>query len=476
MGKRGLRGRRVDCMRLGIMQTIFIADSLFTRIVDADHNQSPNVMQIWYPVGIVFLNRDGNMRQLRMMGLIATFLCAQSGWATVPVTPQKTVKSVKVALGRLEVKKPVLKASTSDLASVHLPLDKQAAESQTKAVKTAEAKVSPEADDTAGPSVLAPGSRVVASNDPAEDFVILGRLEPDLPAPEVKTNEAAPEEAPSSTLSDNEPPAVLKAPLEITSWVKPSASVKTVNVAGPNVGSAPAVSPSHSKPVSVKATTKVAAMTAPTDNAALMPPPKAIAFLAKPAKAAPPTPEPVVEPLVTAAVASPVNKPALKTHTLVHKPVVVQAASTSTMQPKAMKIHPVHLAKAFTPSPVLKIKKPVVAVKHSAVIKPIVAVKKASVIKPVIVAKKPAKIQMIAAKKPITIKSVIAVKKPVNHKAVPTSHYEFASYQPPKHKLKLSGSLSSAMASKPVIKLQKPVRHLSKQAHFKPTIKRFIPS
>jgi hypothetical protein len=450
------------------MQTIFIADSLFARIVDADHNQSPNVMQIWYPVEIVFLNRDGDMRQLRMMGLIVTFLCVQSGWATNPVMPQKTVKSVKAALGTLvDVKKPALKASKPGLASVHLPLDKQAAESQTKAVQTAEAKVKPEADETAGPNVLAPGSRVVASNDPAEDFVILGRLEPDLPAPEVKTNEAAPEEAPSSTLSDNEPPAVLKAPLEITSWVKPSASVKTVNVAGPNIGSAPAVSPLHSKPVSVKATTKVAAMAAPTDNAALMPPPKAIAFLEKPAKAAPPT---TPEPMVTAAVAAPVNKPALKTHTLVHKPVVIQAA-------KALKIHPIHLAKAFTPSPILTIKKPVVLAKHSAMIKPMAVVKKASVIKPVMIAKKPVKIQsIVAAKKPVIIKSVIAAKKPVNHKAVPTSHYEFASYHPPKHKLKLSGSLSSAMASQSVVKLQKPMRHLSKQSHFKPVIKRFIPS
>lgn len=302
-------------------------------------------------------------------------------------------------------------------------------------------KSKPEEATPAAPSVLEPGSRVVASNAPDEDFVILGHLEKALPeaAPKSAPNEAlgelnSPVQAMVDATTPITPPVVLKAPVEVKSGIQTAPAPKVaVVVAGPNIGAAPLVKkPKAATPVAAKAVS-VALNHPHKETSALAPPPKVTAYLEKP------------------------SKPVKFTHS-------VKAVAAKPMV--AAVVHPV--------------------IKPHTVIKQ--ALKKAPVKLTVATAKPRAKAPMI---KPVVVKSVAVkktkLKKPVlvaKKKHEPVS-LAFASYHPPKHKTKIMPLVKSSVASvktpkanfKPVIKPFKSASvHAARKSHFHPVIKPYITS
>ena len=93
------------------------------------------------------------------------------------------------------------------------------------------------------PSPLTPGERVVVGLDPKEDFIILGKDEPEPVAPEPSAPEPEKSMLPlvdALGLGHTEPPP-MKAPVSVSNGIVPPGPVLTpiVMVAGPNIGAKP---------------------------------------------------------------------------------------------------------------------------------------------------------------------------------------------------------------------------------------------
>lgn len=348
------------------------------------------------------------------------------------------------------------------------------------------------------PPVLEKGSRVVASNTPDEDFVILGSLQPILPdPPHIETDaekQTQTDELVSKTLADAKPrlsepvgpPALLKAPVEVKAGIQPDVSSQAVAVAGPNIGAAPAVTPDKIE-TSTEAV-RVASAAPVTEASALKPPPAVDLFLQKPEK--PVTVAAVQKPVL--AIKPPANI-ALKTRVKapvneVVKEAVKEAVVTPAKTPVKATIKeaaktPVKaktLVKVATKTPVKKVpvKAPVtVAVKTPA---------KALLKTPVKIAIAQKAKHLMAKVNPPKLKPVHLALAPHHKPSKPIitpakTQLAFASYHPPKHSKSTMPKVVSvkfAKASfKPVIKPFKPkTLHVERKSHFHPVIKPYIAS
>lgn len=347
--------------------------------------------------------------------------------------------------------------------------------------------------------VLEKGSRVVASNTPDEDFVILGSLEPVLHEPphietdaevQTQTNEMV-----AKTLADSTPrmstpigpPPLLKAPVEVKAGIQPEVPSQAVVVAGPNIGASPAVNPDKVQPTN--AAVAVEPSSPITEASALKPPPAIDLLLQRPEKAPVVAEAEVQKPVievkqpVSVAAIKPVKTPekvivkvAMKPahQTIVKKPAII-LAKTATKPPVK---HPMVVAvKTAIKTPM---KKPVVTVAKAVVKVPVVAMKT-----PV---KKPAK-PSIAMKVNHVIAKINPPKAKPTHLALAAHHpvlvktkLVFASYQPPKHKTvgapKAVLAKPMKVAFKPVIKPFKrsSTLHVERKPHFHPVIKPYLRS
>lgn len=282
------------------------------------------------------------------------------------------------------------------------------------------------AEDTDTPPVpLAPGSRVVASLDPKEDFIILGKEEAPPIEPAKPAMEAAADIAGGLGIMEPTRLTLQKAPVTVSPGIVPVTPAKAaVQLAGPNIGAEPVLH--HPKP-------KTAA-------------PKASVALALNAK----------------------MKSTIHTLTPPPKPLVA-VKSVAFVKP----VKPVKLVKLVKPA------KPVKSVKVAAftpVPQPFKLVKPMKSVKP-------AKVLAVQARK-APKKTVSASLKPKKG-FVPVVH-QFASYHPPKfkkvlasHPVKLTKTHLVVKAKtpakiavfKPVIKPYAPSHHATRNTKFKPVIK-----
>lgn len=337
-------------------------------------------------------------------------------------------------------------------------------------------------------SVLEKGSRVVASNTPDEDFVILGSLEPTLPEPKHVDTDAekatAENDVVTNALGDihpmtampDAPPAMLKAPVEVKAGIQPKVSQEAVTVAGPNIGATPAVKPAKIKPI-----TSAVTPASPLEEAlALQPPPEVNPYLQRPDKVVvvvdDQKPAPVLNKPVKLAVKAPVKTPvkaAVKMAVKAPVKSVVKAPVKLVAHvPVKTKVNKAPVKVAIkTPAKVIVTTK----VKHLMAKATVPSVKRARF--------KPAVMAFVSPAKTVHVKTVHAKTSPV--KALPAkTKIVFASYHPPKHSKPIARqvlAMKPVKASfKPVIKSFKPRKttlHVErKPSHFHPVIKPYIAS
>jgi hypothetical protein len=332
-------------------------------------------------------------------------------------------------------------------------------------------------------SVLEKGSRVVASNTPDEDFVILGSMEPVLQDPphietdaekQTQTNEMV-----AKTIADASPrvtqpigpPPLLKAPVEVKAGIQPKVTSEAVMVAGPNIGATPEVTPDKVE-TSAKAVS-VASVSPVKDVAALKPLPAVDLLLQRAEKTT--TVAKAQAPVM--AVKSPVH---LAAKTPMHE-VVKDALKEAAKAPVKTRVKVA--AKVKAP---ITIKSPIkVAAKPT--VKPLVKVAVASKVKHLIAKVNTPKVKPVhlalaphqKLSKPKVVTAALHVKpQPVKSNQPKLT---FASYQPPKHsklmKPKVVAVKSVKASFKPVIKPFKPASlRVERKSHFHPVIKPYIAS
>lgn len=512
------------------------------------------------------------MRKLGMIaGLVAAFLCAEGVFAASATTQSPSMNKLTNA-----VKTGLKTANPSELASAASKKTTEVQPSSHPIEATAAPSPKPEdiekniaaMDEPEAPAVLAPGSRVVASNSPDEDFVILGKLDPDL-----EPAEKARARALSNEMAEDGPPTVLKAPLEVAAGITPVSPSKAITVAGPNIGATPKLGKKQQALTPAKAVVKVALKATALEKSALTPPPKAMAFLDKPVKPIDAIKEeadvvltpatstdatasaPLVRPVLVSApkveaekiMHEPLSKPAVAVSPVMKKTAIVAALSKKTKHQTqavtSLALKDVSHSTTLLAKPVLtptsqkgliakQAVKPATAklaiaaktvsekglATRQTTAKPVIvklaaktkaAPQKALIAKQLtrpatvklVAAAKPASHKVFAAKqvtKPVTIKLAatqkIIVKKGIASKqptlktrVVPSVTHsstalQFASYHPPKAKMKstlLGSSIKAASHSssfKPVIKPFKASQVVaSKKKSFKPVIKPYMP-
>lgn len=215
------------------------------------------------------------------------------------------------------------------------------------------------------PSPLTTGERVVVGLDPKEDFIILGKDEPDPVAPEPPAPEAEKSMLPlvdALGLGHTEPPPI-KAPVSVSSGIVPPGPVLTpiVMVAGPNIGAKPALPEKRVKKAGANVVLK-----------------KAVTVVLKPAQAPLPTVKVILEkptkpqPIVLAKKIARKPIPA-KEKTIRNRPANPGPVNPNPVRKRTALIEPIKPIKLLTPSRV---------VHHASLVKPIV--KPAVVFKPVI--------------------------------------------------------------------------------------------
>jgi hypothetical protein len=374
-----------------------------------------------------------------MLGVIFTMVAVQ-GWGAHQPTPTKSHLSVSANLNP---------------------------QSQVPKAKITEDTAEPDE-----PPVLEKGSRVVASNNPDEDFVILGSLEPTLPEPphieteaekQTQTNELVEKALADASPRVTEPvgpPALLKAPVEVKTGIQPKVAPEAVMVAGPNIGATPAVKPTKIKPSTAALT--LASVSPKQETSALKPPPAMDVLLQRADKTvavvkAEKTPAPVIKPSVKLAEKAPA--PAIKSSVKVAEKMSVKAGVK------------VALKSSVKTSVKVAVKTPVKTAVASKV-KHLIAKVDMPKVKPVHLALAPHK----KLSKPVITTAALHAKQ---HSV--KSKFVFASYQPPKHskliKPKVVAVKSVKASFKPVVKPFKPTSlRVERKSHFHPVIKPYIAS
>ncbi len=303
------------------------------------------------------------------------------------------------------------------------------------------------------PSPLIPGERVVAALDPKEDFIILGKEEPDPVPPAAPTvvSEAEKSILPlvdALGLGHTEPPP-MKAPVTVSNGIVPPGPVLTpvVMVAGPNIGAKPALPKAPAKKAQAHKAIK-----------------KAVTVVLKPLTPAPleakpsaaPEIKPAIKPII---VAERKAKPAVqaKPNNAVFKqkqtPVKVKPARQAPVNHGPVNPNPVKRGAAA----ITKAKPVLVKSKHLIQEIPHSAVHHANVKTPVIT--HPAKLTAPVVKHAVTIKKAEKVAKlkkaeklvfkPVVKSFVPVRH---AAAAPITHKPVIKKLAAKPFVFKPVIK------------------------
>lgn len=292
------------------------------------------------------------------------------------------------------------------------------------------------------PSPLTPGERVVVALDPKEDFIILGKDEPDPVTPEPPAPEAEKSMLPLVDvlgLGHSEPPP-MKAPVSVSNGIVPPGPVLTpiVMVAGPNIGAKPALPKTPVKKTEESTGLK-----------------NAVTVLLKPAETSLPKLKVILEKPATLAELKVESMPATAEVQPQLQPLVFAKKSTAKLAPTKQKAR----ARPSTPGPV----NPNPVRKRTALVKPVIqqkpthVVHHASIVKTVKPTVKPA----VVLKKPEKLAF-----KPVIKAFVPTRHAAVVQLKPVLKKVKVATAVPQPKPKK--------VKTAAKQFVFKPVIKPYV--